>query len=161
MTISPPTAEPSPLHLPVFLEVTNLSALVSFSLSACGLGYFKSKQGENLCSPCPPNSRTTSEAATLCACRSNYFRADTDPPNSTCTSKLALLSSFFPVFQTNICYTLPISQGGPWIQNKSNPLGNRNRNHKCQQMERKALKIKLQICSKDLQIFVTSQALAS
>uniref|UniRef100_A0A8D2PVN7 Ephrin type-B receptor 3 n=1 Tax=Zosterops lateralis melanops TaxID=1220523 RepID=A0A8D2PVN7_ZOSLA len=30
---------------------------------ACGPGTFKSKQGEGPCSPCPPNSRTTSGAA--------------------------------------------------------------------------------------------------
>ncbi|KAF7242630.1 Ephrin type-B receptor 3 [Varanus komodoensis] len=39
-----------------------------------------------MCTPCPPNSRTSSGAATLCTCRNNYFRADTDPPDSACTS---------------------------------------------------------------------------
>uniref|UniRef100_A0A8D2PX06 Ephrin type-B receptor 3 n=1 Tax=Zosterops lateralis melanops TaxID=1220523 RepID=A0A8D2PX06_ZOSLA len=33
---------------------------------ACGPGTFKSKQGEGPCSPCPPNSRTTSGAAMVC-----------------------------------------------------------------------------------------------
>ncbi|KAJ6653842.1 hypothetical protein lerEdw1_008639 [Lerista edwardsae] len=56
-----------------------------FFLPACGPGTFKSKQGESLCSPCPPNSRTNAGAATLCTCRGNYFRADTDPPDSACT----------------------------------------------------------------------------
>uniref|UniRef100_A0A8D2PWP5 Ephrin type-B receptor 3 n=1 Tax=Zosterops lateralis melanops TaxID=1220523 RepID=A0A8D2PWP5_ZOSLA len=36
---------------------------------ACGPGTFKSKQGEGPCSPCPPNSRTTSGAAMVCTCR--------------------------------------------------------------------------------------------
>ncbi|XP_065603981.1 ephrin type-B receptor 3 isoform X1 [Cyrtonyx montezumae] len=53
---------------------------------ACGPGTFKSKQGEGPCSPCPPNSRTTSGAATVCICRSGFFRADTDPADSACTS---------------------------------------------------------------------------
>ncbi|ETE59678.1 Ephrin type-A receptor 4, partial [Ophiophagus hannah] len=60
---------------------TEMRACVS-----CGPGTFKSKQGEGLCSPCPPNSRTSSGAATLCTCRNNYFRADTDLPDSACTS---------------------------------------------------------------------------
>lgn len=54
---------------------------------ACGPGTFKSKQGEGPCSPCPPNSRTTSGAATVCICRSGFFRADTDPADSACTSE--------------------------------------------------------------------------
>uniref|UniRef100_A0A8B9SEC7 Ephrin type-B receptor 3 n=1 Tax=Apteryx owenii TaxID=8824 RepID=A0A8B9SEC7_APTOW len=45
-----------------------------------------SKQGEGPCSPCPPNSRTTSGAATVCSCRNGYYRADTDPADSACTS---------------------------------------------------------------------------
>uniref|UniRef100_A0A8B9QG06 Ephrin type-B receptor 3 n=1 Tax=Apteryx owenii TaxID=8824 RepID=A0A8B9QG06_APTOW len=53
---------------------------------ACGPGTFKSKQGEGPCSPCPPNSRTTSGAATVCSCRNGYYRADTDPADSACTS---------------------------------------------------------------------------
>ncbi|XP_054691603.1 ephrin type-B receptor 3 isoform X1 [Grus americana] len=53
---------------------------------ACGPGTFKSKQGEGPCSPCPPNSRTTSGAATVCTCRNGFFRADTDPADSACTS---------------------------------------------------------------------------
>lgn len=54
---------------------------------ACGPGTFKSKQGEGPCSPCPPNSRTTSGAATVCTCRNGFFRADTDPADSACTSE--------------------------------------------------------------------------
>ncbi|XP_019329860.1 PREDICTED: ephrin type-B receptor 3 isoform X9 [Aptenodytes forsteri] len=53
---------------------------------ACGPGTFKSKQGEGPCSPCPPNSRTTSGAATVCTCRNSFFRADMDPADSACTS---------------------------------------------------------------------------
>uniref|UniRef100_A0A8C5UG29 Ephrin type-B receptor 3 n=1 Tax=Malurus cyaneus samueli TaxID=2593467 RepID=A0A8C5UG29_9PASS len=53
---------------------------------ACGPGTFKSKQGEGPCSPCPPNSRTTSGAAMVCTCRNGFFRADTDSADSACTS---------------------------------------------------------------------------
>lgn len=70
--------------------VTKLSSPFSpFPPPACGPGTFKSKQGESLCSPCPPNSRTNAGGATLCTCRGSYFRADTDPPDSACTSKSA------------------------------------------------------------------------
>ncbi|NXJ71785.1 EPHB3 protein, partial [Rostratula benghalensis] len=61
-------------------------ALKDTQCQACGPGTFKSKQGEGPCSPCPPNSRTTSGAATVCTCRNGFFRADTDPADSACTS---------------------------------------------------------------------------
>ncbi|XP_073792371.1 ephrin type-B receptor 3b isoform X7 [Danio rerio] len=53
---------------------------------ACSPGTFKSKQGEGLCSPCPPNSRTSSGAASICSCRTGYYRADSDSPDSGCTT---------------------------------------------------------------------------
>uniref|UniRef100_A0A8C2TRY0 Ephrin type-B receptor 3 n=1 Tax=Coturnix japonica TaxID=93934 RepID=A0A8C2TRY0_COTJA len=61
-------------------------AMKDTQCQACGPGMFKSKQGEGPCSPCPPNSRTTAGAATVCICRSGFFRADTDPADSACTS---------------------------------------------------------------------------
>ncbi|NWY01311.1 EPHB3 protein, partial [Nothoprocta ornata] len=61
-------------------------AMKDTQCQACGPGTFKSKQGEGPCSPCPPNSRTTSGAATVCTCRNGYYRADTDPADSACTS---------------------------------------------------------------------------
>ncbi|XP_067272510.1 ephrin type-B receptor 3-like isoform X6 [Pseudorasbora parva] len=53
---------------------------------ACSPGTFKSKQGEGFCSPCPPNSRTSSGAASICSCRTGYYRADNDSPDSGCTT---------------------------------------------------------------------------
>ncbi|KAG1953581.1 ephrin type-B receptor 3-like isoform X6 [Pimephales promelas] len=53
---------------------------------ACSPGTFKSKQGEGFCSPCPPNSRTSSGAASICSCRTGYYRADSDSPDSGCTT---------------------------------------------------------------------------
>uniref|UniRef100_A0A3B4GXH9 Ephrin type-B receptor 3 n=1 Tax=Pundamilia nyererei TaxID=303518 RepID=A0A3B4GXH9_9CICH len=49
-------------------------------------GTFKSKQGDSLCLPCPANSRASSGAASVCSCRNGYYRADTDSPDSTCTT---------------------------------------------------------------------------
>uniref|UniRef100_A0A3B3QQC5 receptor protein-tyrosine kinase n=1 Tax=Paramormyrops kingsleyae TaxID=1676925 RepID=A0A3B3QQC5_9TELE len=49
-------------------------------------GTFKSRQGEDFCSSCPPNSRTSSGASNICSCRSGYYRADNDSPDSACTS---------------------------------------------------------------------------
>uniref|UniRef100_A0A9J8BK54 Ephrin type-B receptor 3 n=1 Tax=Cyprinus carpio carpio TaxID=630221 RepID=A0A9J8BK54_CYPCA len=57
---------------------------------ACSPGTFKSKQGEGLCSPCPPNSRTSSGAASICSCRTGYYRADNDSPDSGCTTPSAV-----------------------------------------------------------------------
>uniref|UniRef100_A0A8C7HFW5 Ephrin type-B receptor 3 n=1 Tax=Oncorhynchus kisutch TaxID=8019 RepID=A0A8C7HFW5_ONCKI len=53
---------------------------------ACSPGTFKSKQGEGFCTPCPPNSRTSSGAASLCSCRNGYYRSDTDSPDNACTT---------------------------------------------------------------------------
>uniref|UniRef100_A0A4W3I7Y0 Ephrin type-B receptor 3 n=1 Tax=Callorhinchus milii TaxID=7868 RepID=A0A4W3I7Y0_CALMI len=53
---------------------------------ACIPGTFKAKQGKGPCSPCPPNSRTTLGAATICPCRTGFYRADNDQPEMACTS---------------------------------------------------------------------------
>ncbi|KAK5859923.1 hypothetical protein PBY51_021439 [Eleginops maclovinus] len=53
---------------------------------ACPPGTFKSTQGPGLCLQCPPNSRSTAEAATICVCRNGYYRGDADQPNEPCTS---------------------------------------------------------------------------
>uniref|UniRef100_A0A669EJP5 receptor protein-tyrosine kinase n=1 Tax=Oreochromis niloticus TaxID=8128 RepID=A0A669EJP5_ORENI len=51
---------------------------------ACPQGTFKSFQGPGLCQQCPPNSRSTIEAATLCGCRNGYYRGDMDKPEDLC-----------------------------------------------------------------------------
>ncbi|MGH0144545.1 UNVERIFIED_CONTAM: hypothetical protein FKN15_040567 [Acipenser sinensis] len=53
---------------------------------ACSPGTFKSRQGDGLCSPCPPNSRTSSGSATVCTCRNGYFRADSDLAEMACST---------------------------------------------------------------------------
>ncbi|KAK3513200.1 hypothetical protein QTP70_009757 [Hemibagrus guttatus] len=58
----------------------------SRGIPACPPGTFKSMQGTGLCLQCPPNSRSTSEASTICVCRNGYYRADGDLPDMPCTS---------------------------------------------------------------------------
>ncbi|MEQ2172387.1 Ephrin type-B receptor 3, partial [Goodea atripinnis] len=53
----------------------------------CIPGTFKSKFGEGTCAPCPSNSRTSSRGANICPCQNGFYRADSDPPDSPCTSK--------------------------------------------------------------------------
>uniref|UniRef100_A0A3B4CHL1 Ephrin type-B receptor 3 n=1 Tax=Pygocentrus nattereri TaxID=42514 RepID=A0A3B4CHL1_PYGNA len=53
---------------------------------ACTPGSFKSKQGEGYCMPCPPHSLATSRAASVCPCKRGYYRADSDSPDSACTT---------------------------------------------------------------------------
>nr|XP_033813926.1 ephrin type-B receptor 3 [Geotrypetes seraphini] len=60
-------------------------AMKDTECQACGPGTFKSKQGKGLCSPCPPNSRTSGTAAVLCSCQSGFFRADADSADDRCT----------------------------------------------------------------------------
>uniref|UniRef100_A0AAR2IVR1 Ephrin type-B receptor 3 n=1 Tax=Pygocentrus nattereri TaxID=42514 RepID=A0AAR2IVR1_PYGNA len=61
-------------------------AIKETQCQACSPGTFKSKQGDGFCSPCPPNSRTSSAASSICSCRTGYYRADTDPPDTACTT---------------------------------------------------------------------------
>ncbi|XP_028586725.2 ephrin type-B receptor 1 isoform X3 [Podarcis muralis] len=53
---------------------------------ACTAGMFKANQGAGICTQCPSNSRSTSEAAHICTCRNGYYRADFDPSEVPCTS---------------------------------------------------------------------------
>lgn len=53
---------------------------------ACSLGSFKWKQGEGMCISCPANSRSISIASSICSCRSGFYRADSDTPETACTS---------------------------------------------------------------------------
>ncbi|KAL7386982.1 hypothetical protein ABVT39_016533 [Epinephelus coioides] len=53
---------------------------------ACIPGTFKSKFGEGSCAPCPSNSRTSARGASICPCQSGFYRSDSDPPDSACTT---------------------------------------------------------------------------
>uniref|UniRef100_A0A4W5KRY2 Fibronectin type-III domain-containing protein n=1 Tax=Hucho hucho TaxID=62062 RepID=A0A4W5KRY2_9TELE len=61
-------------------------SFLSILPAACPQGTFKSTQGPGLCLQCPPNSRSTVEAATICGCRNGYYRGDMDLPEASCTS---------------------------------------------------------------------------
>lgn len=70
------------------LCVFSLTACLCFIVfTACPPGTFKSTQGPSLCLQCPPNSRSTAEAATVCVCRNGYYRGDADQPDEPCTSE--------------------------------------------------------------------------
>ncbi|KFO32554.1 Ephrin type-B receptor 2 [Fukomys damarensis] len=56
------------------------------ALGGCPSGTFKANQGDEACTHCPINSRTTSEGATNCVCRNGYYRADLDPLDMPCTT---------------------------------------------------------------------------
>ncbi|PWA17476.1 hypothetical protein CCH79_00011252 [Gambusia affinis] len=58
----------------------------STQCQACIPGTFKSKFGEGTCAPCPANSRTSSRGANVCPCLNGFYRADSDPPDSSCTT---------------------------------------------------------------------------
>ncbi|KAM9349056.1 ephrin type-B receptor 3 [Symphorus nematophorus] len=53
---------------------------------ACIPGTFKSKFGEGSCAPCPSNSRTSAGGSNICPCQNGFYRADSDPPDSGCTT---------------------------------------------------------------------------
>ncbi|KAF6720246.1 Ephrin type-B receptor 3 [Oryzias melastigma] len=53
---------------------------------ACIPGTFKSKYGEGSCVPCPAKSRTSARGASICPCQNGFYRADIDPPDSSCTT---------------------------------------------------------------------------
>ncbi|GLD51251.1 ephrin type-B receptor 3-like isoform X1 [Lates japonicus] len=58
----------------------------STQCQACIPGTFKSKFGEGSCAPCPSNSRTSARGASICPCQNGFYRADSDPPDSACTT---------------------------------------------------------------------------
>ncbi|KAM7401030.1 hypothetical protein PAMA_005298 [Pampus argenteus] len=58
----------------------------STQCQACISGTFKSKFGEGSCAPCPSNSRTSARGANICPCQTGFYRADSDPPDSACTT---------------------------------------------------------------------------
>uniref|UniRef100_A0A8D3A854 Ephrin type-B receptor 3 n=1 Tax=Scophthalmus maximus TaxID=52904 RepID=A0A8D3A854_SCOMX len=59
---------------------------VDTQCQACIPGTFKSKFGEGSCAPCPSNSRTSARGANICPCQNGFYRADSDPPDSACTT---------------------------------------------------------------------------
>lgn len=65
------------------LIVVSSSALVP----ACFPGTFKPKLGDGSCASCPANSHSGARGASICPCQSGFHRADSDPPESVCTSK--------------------------------------------------------------------------
>ncbi|KAF1383518.1 hypothetical protein PFLUV_G00132710 [Perca fluviatilis] len=58
----------------------------STQCQACIPGTFKSKFGEGSCVPCPANSRTSARGANICPCQNGFYRADSDPPDTACTT---------------------------------------------------------------------------
>ncbi|TKS80128.1 Ephrin type-B receptor 3 [Collichthys lucidus] len=58
----------------------------STQCQACIPGTFKSKFGEGTCAACPSNSRTSARGANICPCQNGFYRADSDPPDSGCTT---------------------------------------------------------------------------
>ncbi|XP_059801725.1 ephrin type-B receptor 3-like isoform X2 [Hypanus sabinus] len=61
-------------------------AKMETACQACHQGTFKSRQGDEPCSLCPSNSRISSEGATICPCKTGFYRADVDQPEMGCTS---------------------------------------------------------------------------
>ncbi|XP_030631910.1 ephrin type-B receptor 3 [Chanos chanos] len=81
----------------------------------CSPGSFKSNQGQGSCSPCPPNSRASSPASGVCPCQSGFYRADTDLPDSPCTTTpSAPLNVISSVNETSVVleWTEPRDSGG-------------------------------------------------
>ncbi|XP_048881127.1 ephrin type-B receptor 5 isoform X2 [Brienomyrus brachyistius] len=51
----------------------------------CRVGHFKAVVGSLPCSPCPGNSRTSTEGSRVCECRSGFYRAPNDANDTACT----------------------------------------------------------------------------
>nr|XP_028597526.1 ephrin type-B receptor 2 [Podarcis muralis] len=78
----------------------------------CPSGTFKASQGDEGCVHCPINSRTTSEGATNCVCRNNYYRSDSDPLDMPCTTPPCSSFLFLTAeYQTSIQEKLPLIIG--------------------------------------------------
>ncbi|TRY59194.1 hypothetical protein DNTS_012270 [Danionella cerebrum] len=100
---------------PQFALFISLGRFLGLCSLSCNPGSFKSKQGEGFCSPCPPNSRATSAAASICSCWTGYYRADSDAPESACTTvPSAPRSVISSVNETSLVleWSEPRDQGG-------------------------------------------------
>ncbi|XP_060724140.1 ephrin type-A receptor 2a [Tachysurus vachellii] len=53
---------------------------------ACGRGYYKSSDSNQLCEVCPANTQHSGPGALHCPCLEGFFRADTDPSSAPCSS---------------------------------------------------------------------------
>ncbi|XP_063054864.1 ephrin type-B receptor 5 [Engraulis encrasicolus] len=53
---------------------------------ACPVGFFKATVGPSPCTMCLANSRTSTEASTICECRSGFYRAPADINTTSCTA---------------------------------------------------------------------------
>ncbi|XP_069042851.1 ephrin type-B receptor 4a [Lepisosteus oculatus] len=53
---------------------------------ACLPGQFKSTVGDQQCLPCPANSHSAYTGSAECQCRTGYYRAESDPPHTPCTT---------------------------------------------------------------------------
>ncbi|KPP61386.1 ephrin type-B receptor 5-like [Scleropages formosus] len=54
-------------------------------MASCPAGHFKATPGSVACSPCPANSRTSTEGSGVCECRSGFYRAPSDDNSTACT----------------------------------------------------------------------------
>ncbi|XP_060132138.1 ephrin type-A receptor 8 isoform X1 [Zootoca vivipara] len=85
------------------------------SCLACQLGFYKSSPGDQLCATCPAHSYSENQAAQVCRCESNFYRAAQDPPSAACTrppsAPVNLLSSVNGTSVT-LEWSPPLDKGG-------------------------------------------------
>ncbi|KAG5269562.1 hypothetical protein AALO_G00203420 [Alosa alosa] len=81
----------------------------------CKVGYYRAHSSDGGCSRCPTHSYAPREGSTSCRCDKGFYRAETDPPSSTCTTPPSapqhLISN---VNETSVLleWTPPLSSGG-------------------------------------------------
>ncbi|XP_055045467.1 ephrin type-B receptor 4b isoform X2 [Misgurnus anguillicaudatus] len=82
---------------------------------ACGSGQYKASVGGGLCRVCPENSNTISPGSSLCLCRSGFYRAASDLPETACTKPPSAPRSIITQVNDTVVtleWSEPLDRGG-------------------------------------------------
>src|SRR4029434_2445509 len=74
------------LHISCVCLCVCVCVCVCLCVAVCKVGYYRAHSPEGACSPCPAHSYAPREGSTSCRCDKGFYRSETDPPSSTCTS---------------------------------------------------------------------------
>ncbi|XP_051517010.1 ephrin type-B receptor 4b isoform X2 [Myxocyprinus asiaticus] len=81
----------------------------------CGSSQYKASVGSSLCRVCPENSNTHSSGSSVCLCRSGFYRAANDLPDTACTKPPSAPRSIITQINDTVVtleWSEPLDRGG-------------------------------------------------
>uniref|UniRef100_A0A8B9HMY6 receptor protein-tyrosine kinase n=2 Tax=Astyanax mexicanus TaxID=7994 RepID=A0A8B9HMY6_ASTMX len=82
---------------------------------ACAVGQYKASMGASVCRGCPMYSNTYTLGAVACSCRTGYYRAPTDPPDTACSKPPSAPRNIVPQVNDTVVtleWSEPLDRGG-------------------------------------------------